>query len=117
MTDAYAAPMVAKPKKKRRVFIWIFLAVQIIFIIWLIVGISTVHTGPTHAQIVSGCYNGAWKALFKSQADCVTHYGNGLQEAGNTGKAIGAGLVVLIWVVVDVLMTLPWAIWRLSHRS
>lgn len=105
-----------EPRKKRRVFLWIFLAVQALFILWLVVGLATVHTGPTHAQLVQGCYHHAWYPLFKSRADCVQHYGGALQDAGNTGKAIGAGLIVLLWVVVDFFLGVGYGVYRLARR-
>jgi len=88
------------PRKKRRVFLWFFLAVQAIFIIWLIVGLSS-STGSVSSQVASACYHHAWYPLFKSQADCVTHYGGALNDAGNVGKGIGAALIVIVWIIVD----------------
>jgi hypothetical protein len=86
------------PRKRRRAFLWVFLAIQALFIIWIIVGVATVHTGPTQAQLAQGCYNGNWYPLFKSQADCVQHYGGALNDAATAGKAIGVGLVIAFWV-------------------
>lgn len=107
----------SKKRKKRRVFMWFFLVVQAIFIIWLIVGLATVHTGPTHADLVAGCYHGAWQPLFKSQADCVKHYGGALNDAGTAGKAIGVGLVIALWVAVDVILGVTYMIYRLATRN
>lgn len=105
------------PRKRRRVFLWVFLAIQVIFVAWLIIGLVTIHTGPSHADLVSVCYHHAWWPLFKSQADCVTHYGGALNSAGQAGKAIGAGLVVGLWVAVDVIMGISYGVWRLSRRA
>ena len=118
--DAYGyqpAPGVRAPRKKRRVFLWVFLAIQALFVIWLVTGLATVHTGATQAQLASACYHHAWWPLFKSQADCVTHYGGALTDAGDAGKAIGAGLIVVFWVVVDLLTVIPWLVYRLATRS
>jgi hypothetical protein len=104
------------PKSKRRIFLWVFLAIQALFILWLVAGIATVHTGPTQAQLAQGCYNHAWYPLFKSQADCVKHYGGALQDAGDTGKAIGVGLIVLLWVVVDFFLGVGYGIYKLATR-
>jgi hypothetical protein len=105
-----------KPKRKRRVFLWVFLAVQVLFIIWLVTGLATVHSAPSTAQIAQVCGHHGWFPLFKSHADCVTHYGGALTDAGNAGKAIGAGLIVLFWVVVDFFLGLGYGIYRLASR-
>jgi len=104
-------------RRKRRVFLWVFLAVQALFIAWIVVAIATVHTAPTHAQLVSGCYNHNWVPLFKSQADCVQHYGGALNDAGTAGKAIGVVLVIVAWCVVDFLMGITYLIYRLATRA
>ena len=93
-----------KPRKPRRVFMWTFIAIQLVFVLWLVGGIATVHTGPTHADLASVCYHHNWYPLFKSRADCVTHYGHALQSAGNVGKGVGVALVIALWVAVDVIL-------------
>jgi hypothetical protein len=45
---------------------------------------------------------------------CVRDSGALLAEASDTGRAIGAGLVVIIWVVVDFLTALTYGIYRLA---
>jgi hypothetical protein len=109
-------PAPAPPRRKRRVFMWVFLALQAIFLTWLIVGLVTIQTGPSHADLVSGCYHHAWYPLFKSQQDCVTYYGGTLNQAGQVGKTIGAGLVIGLWVAVDVILGTGYGIYRLSTR-
>lgn len=106
-----------KPRRRRRVFLWVFLAVQALFVAWLVTGLATVHTGPTSAQLASECFNHNWFPLFKSQADCVTHYGNALQEAGNVGKGIGAALIVAAWVAVDLILGISYAIYRVTRKG
>ena len=88
----YGMPAPAKPRKKHRVFLWFFLAVQAIFIIWLIsAGVSTDHS-VTHCTGV----------------DC-----KGATEAGS---AIGIGLVVVFWMVVDVILGVTYGVYRLAAR-
>ena len=111
------AEITPAPKKRRRVFLWVFLAIQALFILWLVVGVATVHTGPSAADLAAGCYHHNWWPLFKSQADCVTHYGATLQAAGNVGKGIGAALIVVAWVVVDLLLAIPYVIYKLATRK
>jgi hypothetical protein len=99
------------------VFLWVFLAVQALFILWLVVGLATTHTGATPAQIADLCGNGQWQGLFTSYHDCVVHGGHGLQQAGNLGKGIGAALVILLWVVVDIILGISYGVYRLATRS
>lgn len=94
-----------------------FLAIQAIFVLWLVVGIATVHTGASHAQIVSQCYNHAWFPLYKSQADCVTHFGGAMNDAGTAGKAIGIGLIIAFWMVVDVILGVSYGVYKLATRN
>jgi hypothetical protein len=105
------------PRKRRRVFLWVFLAIQALFIVWIIAGVAAVHAAPTQAQLAQGCYNNNWYPLFKSQADCVQHYGGALNDAGTAGKAIGVGLVIGFWMVVDVILGISYGIYRLARRS
>jgi hypothetical protein len=81
------------PKKKRKVFFWFFLAAQILFLIWIIAG---VHSG-SHVS-ASNC-NGL------DTSTC--------QAAADTGTAIGAGLVIALWVAFDLIVGITYAIYRL----
>lgn len=106
-----------RPRRKRRVFLWVFLAVQALFLIWIIAGLASHPAGPTAAQqAAQQCANGGWQGLFKSQADCQVHYAHGLAEAGNVGKGIGAALIVVFWVVVDFFLGLGYGVYRLASR-
>lgn len=105
------------PHRRRRVFLWVFLAIQALFVIWIIAAVATVHTGPTQAQLAQACYDHNWYPLFKSQADCVQHYGGALNAAGTAGKAIGVGLIVVFWMVVDVILGVSYGVYRLATRS
>lgn len=109
-------PSPQSPKRKRRVFVWFFLGIQLIFILWLVVGLATAHTAPSHADVLKGCANGAWQGMFSSYSDCMTHYANGLKQAGEAGTAIGAGIIVLLWFVVDVIVSICYLIYRLAFR-
>lgn len=109
-----AAP---KPKKKRRIFMWVFFAIQALFIIWIITGIASKGSGPTAAtQAAHQCANGGWQGLFKSQADCVKHYSVALNDAANTGKGLGVAIIVVVWVVVDFFLGIGYGIYRLATR-
>jgi hypothetical protein len=104
----------AKPQKKRRIFLWFFLALQVVFIIWLI---AAGHTGtaPTHADLANVCYGGKWYPLFKSQADCVAHGGYALQQAGDVGKSLGIVAIIGTWVALDVILGIIYGVYRLAR--
>jgi len=105
------------PRKKRRVFLWVFLGIQALFIILVIVQVAAHPAGPTAAQqAAQQCANNGWYPLFKSQADCNQHYAVALNDAGNVGKGIGAVVIVIIWMVVDFFLGLGYGIYRLASR-
>ena len=104
-------------KRKRRIFLWVFLAVQVLFIIWIIAAIATKPGGQTVAsQVAQTCRNGGWQGLFKSQADCTKHYAVALNDATDTGKGLGVALIVVMWVVVDFFLGLGYGIYKLATR-
>lgn len=107
----------AAPRKKHRVFMWVFLAVQVLFLIWVITGIASHPAGPSASvQAAQQCANGGWQGLFNSQADCDQHYAVGLNDASNLGKGLGVALIVVFWCIVDFLMGITYLIVRLARR-
>lgn len=96
--DPYVAPttdpVVEKPKKRKRVFMWFFLAVQAIFIIWIIAGANSASS--------SGNCNG----LDKASCDAATAVGTG----------IGVALVIGLWVAVDIILGIIYLVVRASRR-
>src|SRR5919197_1461904 len=82
-----------KPRKKHRVFLWVFLAIQAIFIIWIITGIAS--SGPTHC-------NGL---------DAQT-----CRNASDTGTAIGVGLIFVFWAIFDFILGICYDVYRLANR-
>lgn len=86
-----------QPRRRRRVFPWIFLAVQALFVIWVIAGIASGH----HAA--ASCHD-----QYLTHAQCAS--------AANAGTAIGVGLVVVFWAVVDVILGVSYGVWRLARR-
>ncbi|WP_149548091.1 hypothetical protein [Streptomyces marokkonensis] len=89
-----------KPKKRRRVFLWFFLAVQILFLIWVIAGAASGSGTPD---------------------ECRSLTGDGLklcEDANDVGTTIGVGLVIGLWAAVDVILGFTYLIYRLaSHRA
>lgn len=89
MTTPYPPP---PRKKKVRVFTWIIVAINVLFAVWLIGGIAT--------------------AASKSGTSC-----NGLDQktceaAQGIGATIGAGLILFLWVAVDVILGVIWLVTR-----
>lgn len=112
----YGQPPVPQ-RRKRRVFLWVFLAVQVLFLVWIIAGLASHPPGPTAAQqAAQQCAGRGWYPLFKSQADCQQHFGHALSEAQTAGKGIGVALIVVFWVVVDFFLGLGYGIYRLASR-
>ena len=52
MSAAPAESITTQPRKRRRIFMWVFLAVQALFIVWVIAGISTGSGNTTDAENV-----------------------------------------------------------------
>lgn len=109
------APAMQPPRKKRRVFLWVFLAIQGLFIIWIIGGVASKNPSVA-SQVASFCDHHGWYPLYKSQADCTASYGRTLNDAGNAGKGIGVAIVLVFWVVVDIIVGGGYAIYRLASR-
>jgi hypothetical protein len=89
----------------------------VLFIILVITQVAAHPPGPTAAQqAAQQCAGDGWKVLFKSQQDCQVHYGHALDEATDIGKGIGAGLIIVFWVVVDFFLGVGYGIYRLASR-
>jgi hypothetical protein len=86
-------------KKRKRIFMWFFLAVQALFIIWIIAGASS--SGSATAK---SCANLTGQAL----QTC--------QDASHAGTGIGVALIVIVWCIVDFLLAITWLIVRMSRR-
>jgi hypothetical protein len=97
MTDALTTsdpPTAAKPK--RRVFLWVFMVVQALFIVWIITGIASGGGTP---------------------ADCGTLDQETCNAAANVGTGIGVAFIILVWMVVDFLLGITYGIYRLARRT
>ncbi|MDT9694732.1 hypothetical protein [Streptomyces sp. P17] len=84
-------------KPRRRVFLWIFLGVQVLFLIWIITGVIAANDDPS----------------------CEGLTGDALElcrDAGDVGTAIGVGLIIGLWAAVDVILGVTYGIYRLSRR-
>src|SRR5450759_5199182 len=81
--------------KKRHVFLWIFLAVQALFVVWIIAGSASAGGDATN---------------------CGTLTQDTCNAAQNAGTGIGVALVVILWMVVDFLMAVIYGVYRLATR-
>lgn len=79
-------------RRKRRVFLWVFVAVQVMFLIWIIAGATAGH----------GSCNGL------SARACA--------DAADTGHGITVAFQVLLWVIADFLLAVIYGIYRLATR-
>lgn len=86
-----AADGATPTRKRRHWFRWFFLAVQLLFLVWLITGVSG------------------------AAGNCDGEVGQAL-EACQAGTAVGAGLgvavILFVWVAVDVILGLTYMIFR-----
>ncbi|WP_192582613.1 hypothetical protein [Streptomyces triticiradicis] len=89
----------APPKKRHRVFFWFFLAVQILFLVWVIAGVAS---GNGTDESCSGLTGDSLKTC---------------QDAGDVGTTIGVGLIVAFWVAADFILALTYVIYRLANRQ
>jgi ABC-type Fe3+ transport system permease subunit len=83
-----------KQRKKRRVFFWVFLVIQAIFLIWIISALATAGPGNCNGLDKESC-----------------------QAASDVGTGIGVALIIGLWAVVDFILGIGYAIYRLSKRS
>ncbi len=91
MSTQHTEAATSKPKKKRHIFRWVFLAIQVLFLVWIIGGAG-------------------------SAADnCAGETGQAL-EACEAGTAVGAGigvfLILFLWMMVDVILGVGYLIMR-----
>lgn len=86
------------PRKRRRVFLWVFPAVQILFLVWVISGATSGSRTPEECRGMTG----------DSLKAC--------ENAGEVGTTVGVGLVVGLWVAVDVILGFTYVVYRLAGR-
>ncbi len=91
MTTNFDYAATGTPRKKRRIFPWIFLAIQVLFLVWIISGASSA---------ASNCDGQVGQALESCQAGTAV------------GAGIGVFLIVFLWVAVDVILGVGYLIFR-----
>lgn len=93
----YPPGAIPPPRKRRRIFLWVFLAIQALFVIWVIAGAASGHSAAVN------CHD-----QYLTHAQCAS--------ATNTGTAIGVGLIIVFWAVVDVILGVSYGVWKLAAR-
>lgn len=86
----------AEPKRKKRVFLWVFMVVQVLFLIWVIGGASTGSGQPT---------------------DCGVLDAETCNDASDIGTGIGVAFVIAFWAIVDIILGITYGIYRLTKRN
>ena len=89
-------------------FLWVFLAIQALFVIWVIA--TAASGGSIHSEAVAYCH--AHPDRYLPFAQCVSDYGGGAKA----GTAIGAGLIIVLWAVADIILGVSYGVWRLARR-
>ena len=77
------------PKKKRHVFRWVFLGIQVLFLAWIIGGVTSSGGGDCPGGNTEACAAG---------------------EAIGTG--IGVALIIGLWLAVDAILAVTYLIFR-----
>src|SRR5262245_17291153 len=90
------------PRKRRRIFMWFFLAIQALFLVWLIGGIMSARGIPSY------CHQGNHSQYIGVK---------GCTSASQAGAAIGAALVIAFWAVVDIILGVSYGVYRLATRA
>lgn len=97
-------PYSAPPKKRRkvRVFTWIIVGVNALFVLGMILALS--GGGDAAEQTCAG----QTFDEFYTKQDCL--------DAANAGAAIGGGIlffaILLVWALVDVILGVLWMVTR-----
>jgi hypothetical protein len=89
-------PTPTAPAKPKRWFMWTFLAVQVIFILWITIGIDNAKNAGEN---------------------CIGLDAQTCHDAATTGAVIGFSLVLAIWAAVDIILGITYAIIRANRRS
>lgn len=89
-------PEPAAPNRKRRVFLWVFVSVNIFFLVMVFAGAMSGNGQP---------------------ADCGTLDAETCNTASDAGTAIGVGLLIGLWFFVDLFLGLVYAVVALARRS
>ncbi|WP_327392569.1 hypothetical protein OG533_19760 [Streptomyces sp. NBC_01186] len=79
-------------------FLWFFLAVQLIFLAWIIIGGMSGSGTPAECRGLTGT----------ELQNC--------KDAADAGTTIGVGLIIVVWAAVDFILLATYAVFRLAKR-
>jgi len=101
MSQPYTGPVDQTPpgkpaKKPRRIFPWVFLAVQVLFLIWVISGLAGASGDPV--------------------GDCGSLSQQACNDAESVGTGIGVALVIGLWLVVDFILAITYLVFKAVKR-
>ena len=88
--SGYVQQQAPPAKKKVRVFTWIIVAINLLFLVWMIFGIAGVAN--------SSCQAGM------TQQNC--------DAAKAIGGGVGAILIIFLWVAADIILGIIWLVTR-----
>lgn len=86
--------MTRNEKHVKHPFLWFFLAVQAVFLLWLVLGVSKGASTPTHCADAHVC-----------------------DTARQVGAAIGAGVIIALWAAVDIILGIGYAVVHVSRKD
>jgi hypothetical protein len=81
-------------RKKRRIFMWVFLAVQVLYLVWIIGGASAAG----------------------SSASCNGLDAQTCHDATAVGTGLGVAMIVMLWFFTDLFLGIAYAVYRLARR-
>jgi rubredoxin len=87
-----------------RPFTWVIVIINILFVIWIIGGASTIKEDQT-AQDAQECEEFV-PSLFETVEDCLAAN----EGAEAVGAGIGITLIIMLWVVVDIILGILWLV-------
>lgn len=94
-TDLQPPPTPEPPlKHRRRVFPWVFLAVQVFFLVW----------------VIAGGHNAAG-------TNCNGLSANSCDTARQVGTTIGVGLIIAFWAAVDIILGITYLLFRITRKG
>jgi hypothetical protein len=92
--SVYQPAPVQPARPKRKVFRWFFLAIQVLFIVWIIGGLASTSSSHQNKACNADQYVDACKAGY------------------SVGRGLGIAMVIGLWVAVDVIVGVTYAVWR-----
>jgi len=86
-----AVPQPPEKRRRHRPFTWFILLVNLAFLAWVIAGAASGSGNATNCGSLS-------------QHTC--------NEVSHAGTAIGVGLIIVFWAIVDVILGILWLVTR-----